>query len=244
MSDTLALIPLVLSAKKVSWRSPGEYESDSAFMSLRPKVLTRDDYKCRHCNFRAVNWQEIHHLNDDHNDHRLENLVTACAYCHMCHHIGLAGVNEEGILIWLPEISQIELNHLVRAIQIVKAGRGPAVSPQSMPSSVDREFTEMGKKLFDGLKARSEEAKDRIGTHNPETLANIFLRMSDKDYQRRGEFLAGIRLMPLGVRRNGNRDVMPEMVSSWQSTGGDFVGNKPKDWGSMLRHYSEALGNA
>ena len=114
MADTLDLIPLLLSAKKVSWRSPGEYESDSAFMTLRPKVLARDDYKCRHCAFRAVNWQEIHHLNDDHNDHRLENLVTACSYCHMCHHIGLAGVNDEAVLIWLPEISQIEVNHLAQ----------------------------------------------------------------------------------------------------------------------------------
>lgn len=237
-------IPILLSAKKSAWRAEGEFDGDLEFQKVKPAILGRDDYCCRFCGFRATSYQEIHHLNDDHTDHAHSNLATACAYCHMCHHIGLAGSRGEAILIWLPEIEQAELNHLVRAIQVAKHFKTGA----SFQPGMDRgglndpaaEFASISDALFEQLKARRSGAAERLGTDAPETLANVLMRMPAADYDRRGQFLAGIRLLPLGVRTVNSRDIMPEMIKAWTTGGSVFAGMKPPTWRSILRSYMEA----
>src|SRR3546814_6683866 len=77
---------------------------DKAFRAIRKVVLERDNHACQFCGFRAAKWQEVHHLNDDHADNRPENLITACWFCHMVHHIGRVGLFDEGGLIYAPEL--------------------------------------------------------------------------------------------------------------------------------------------
>ncbi len=243
-SQKRAYIPIVLSAKKVQWRDEGEYERDAEFQRTKQAILSRDDFGCRFCGFRALSYQEVHHLNDDHRDHSPENLATACAYCHMCQHIGLAGARGEAALIWLPEMEQVELNHLVRAIQVAlhwKETGSAQPGLQRMNADPSAEFADMAISMFDLLKSRRDEAKVRLGTDAPETLANVLLRMNDEQYSRRSDFLVGVRLLPLGVRVAESRDIMPEMVKAWVTGGGQFTGMKPPSWNTMLRSRMEEL---
>lgn len=68
-------------------------DADAEFKLVRQKVLERDEHTCRFCGFRAPKWQEVHHLDDNHHNNDPDNLVTACMFCHMVHHLGLAGEN-------------------------------------------------------------------------------------------------------------------------------------------------------
>ncbi|MCK5606963.1 HNH endonuclease [Candidatus Pacearchaeota archaeon] len=56
------------------------------FRRLRKKVFERDHYQCQICGGylpdRFTQRRHCHHINYDHRDDRLENLVTACARCH------------------------------------------------------------------------------------------------------------------------------------------------------------------
>ena len=229
-----APLKLVLSVKAEKWRAedPDSYEKDEAFQAVRPRVLKEDDFTCRACGFRADKWQEVHHINDDHSDNSITNLATLCSFCHMTQHIGLAGKNKEALLVWLPEISQPSLHHIVRAILVAEyEGNKPGA---------DKITAAAAKALKDKLLSRESDAKKIIGTSNPEVLGDILWRMANESgnrlYPRREMMLNGIRLLPRGVRKDGNKDVMSEMVQTWISPPkGVYSGSRgSKDWKRLL----------
>lgn len=231
---------LRLSVKAKNWRMMDTHaaDADAEFQMVRKKVLERDDYTCRLCGFKAAKWQEVHHVNDDHSDNRKENLWTVCSYCHMCQHIGLAGRNEEAVLVWMPEISQAQLHHIVRTIQVAKRWSDTATKARA----VRQETVKQAKKFEDGaaalmskLRERELVAHERLGTSNLLDLANIMLVMDDAQYERRGEFLHGYRMLPLGVRSSDGDDVMAKIVTTWLEPGGPYVNLSPTSWEGMFR---------
>ena len=114
---------LLLSVSPHSWQitdiSHGsllERKKDQSIIEIYKSAMERDDYTCYYCGFKSMKFQEVHHLNDNHNDNTLENLVTVCTLCHQSHHLNSAAINNGAELIWLPELTQAELNHLCRAL--------------------------------------------------------------------------------------------------------------------------------
>lgn len=89
---------------------------NDAQRSIIQKVFERDAYTCQYCGWQDEQYQEIHHLNHDHEDMRLENLVTSCTMCHRNFHINMLMLHRAAHLIYLPEISQIELNTMLKAL--------------------------------------------------------------------------------------------------------------------------------
>ena len=53
-------------------------------------------------------------------------------------------------------------------------------------------------------------------------------------YDRRADFLHGLRLLPLGKWINGGKDMMPDIIDSWLGTGGPYAGLNPRTWLSIL----------
>jgi intracellular multiplication protein IcmJ len=231
---------LILSVKAKNWRmyDSNSENADAEFQIVRKKALDRDNYTCRLCGFKANKWQEVHHVNDDHSDNRVDNLWTVCSYCHMCQHIGLAGRNEEAVLIWLPEISQSRLHHIIRTIQV--AHRWAETSTMARNVRTDmiktaKTIAEGSESLMSSLKERQAIAEEKLGTSDLSELANILLTMSDEDYAKRGNFLNGFRMLPLGVRQQDNDDVMSRMVDSWLDAGGPYVNFRPTSWLGMFK---------
>lgn len=175
---------ITLSVKRGLWRD-GDSDaesSDKEFSIIRPRVLERDTYTCRFCLWKAEKWQDVHHLNDNHSDNRMENLVTVCRICHACFHIGLAGDNGKGgQIIFLPEVSQVELNSFMRAMLVVdRIGTGQE------RADVDR----MRKALLE----RTAPVFDQWGTSNPTDFANHLMRLSQERYDAREALLRPLRL--------------------------------------------------
>lgn len=231
---------LRLSVKSKNWRMNDDHSesSDAEFQIERKKVLDRDSYTCQLCGFKSMRWQEVHHINDDHSDNRKENLMTICSYCHMCQHIGLAGRNEEATLIWLPEIDQDKLHHLVRTIQIAKRWADTATMARNVRSDVIRtakSVSEGADSLMSQLKERSFLAEEKLGTNDLTELANIMLHMPDDLYEKRGDFLFGFKMLPLGVRKQNNDDIMTKMVDCWLEAGGPYVNLRPTAWLGLFK---------
>lgn len=225
------LLPIELSAKRTSWRLADKHatEYDKRFDGIRQRVLERDDHTCRFCGFRSVpakgekgqpgpSWQEVHHLDDDHSNNEMSNLVTACCLCHQCFHLGLAGMKNGGVLIYMPEISQAQLNHLSRAIFIAIASNG--------------EYAQPARSLLASLESRAMFVDEYYapGASNPSFLGQTFLSMTPEQYAKRGEAIRDIRLLPFPTR-------FEDQIAFWIKH--TFRNNLPENWEQFLEKPTE-----
>lgn len=215
----MALRPITLGVKRGRFRRDDSRSgaADKAFATVRKQVLERDDHTCQFCGFRAAKWQEVHHVNDDHHDNSLSNLVTACPLCHQAHHIGLAGAEESGVLVHLPGIGQAELNVMVRSLWMAESGQDPAMQIH-------------GVSLLSRLNRGKIRAQRMLGTSNPAILGNYLLELDDAHYARRGEALEGLLLLPV-------RSGFTRQIKYWQ--GSVYKGVPPTTWVKVAQSHAE-----
>jgi hypothetical protein len=65
-----------------------EYPDHYLFKANRILVLRDVNGKCQKCGGAA---QQVHHINHDKSDHRVENLMALCTQCHALFHLGSHG---------------------------------------------------------------------------------------------------------------------------------------------------------
>ncbi len=238
--------PLILSAKSKTWRmADSNYStSDQEWSRLRSRVLQLHDFTCQFCGFKAKKWQEVHHLDDNHNNNSIENLVTACSFCHQCHHIGLAGMTNSARLAWIPELSLVEINHMIRSKLILnhwltKIGQsGQIVEMNRLKAIITAVDT--------AVNARCNLIKNEFGSDNPTILGEAIIECADV-FDNRESRLSGIRLVPTGTLFRGGdggamEDKIPTMVESWLEEQGTYKALHPKAWISTFQSYQERLG--
>ncbi|ARN69548.1 MULTISPECIES: type IVB secretion system protein IcmJDotN [Vibrio] len=179
---------IILSVKRSTFRvdDPFSDESNPEFKKNRKIVLERDGFSCQCCGFKAEKFQDVHHIDDNHNNNKEDNLITVCPLCHMCHHLGHAGAKEMGDLIHIDPkhgLTQASLNSLVRFLWLAEG-------------SSNKEFAQNAVSLYNRLHLLSVNAKRVIGTSKPELLARHLLSLSERDYGKRKEKLEGIYFLP------------------------------------------------
>ena len=211
------LLPIVLSAERKSWRMLDVHadESDKRYHAIRQTVLERDSYTCQYCAFKADRYQEIHHIDHDHGHNQLSNLNTACAFCHMDFHLGMAGIRNAGLIIWCPEHTQADLNNLVRAIFIAVANNGVHEAA--------------ARSLYQGLETRASAIEEYLGkgASSPSAIGQAFLKISEKAYATRDERLEGLRLLP-------KMNAFGKQIAYWQSDVKLFGALADKEWERLL----------
>lgn len=111
--------------------NPDAIHADKDFKRVRGHVLERDMNTCQFCGFIADKWQDVHHLDGNHTNNAEENLVTACRLCHLVFHTGFVGANKMARLIWAPDFTQFELNHLIRTLWIGQRGTSKEIRQAS-----------------------------------------------------------------------------------------------------------------
>lgn len=216
------LLPVTLSVKRRAFRSdaPHAAATDAAYMEARKKVLARDDFTCRFCGFRHKT-NEVHHANDDHNDQRLENLLTACVLCHMSFHIAFAGIRGRAKLIYLPDakINQADLNQIVRNLWIAELmGKD--------------DLRQNAAQLLARLEKAEIHAHAVLGTSSPAVLGDFMASLSDEDYEKRAEPLEGIYLLHL-------KKAYAPQIKQWCEASKNFT---PDAWVSQARQKFESWG--
>lgn len=194
---------------------------------LSEKVMRRDDYACRFCGFRSLKFQRTLPCKEAGDPPH----ATVCTFCEQCMALERTGISGAGQLIWLPEIPQVELNHLVRAIYVAANASYPV--------------NELSKRARDALTVRRAEAKKRLGSDDPMLLATI-LRENLNDNERKGAIakIEGIRLMPgdkyLVRTAKGDANFFPQMVKYWLSSEGPYANIQPEKWPELFRAALEA----
>lgn len=200
-------------------------------LSLEKKqdVFKRDDNTCYFCGFQSEKYQEVHFLNENPNDHNIQNLATACFFCNQCAQLETVSTMGSGVLIWMPEIEQTDLHHVARAIYVARISQGV--------------MAETARALLEIVMARRDEVKRRLGTDDPFVVASVLRDyISDQTYDQRHEKLDGVRLFPLDRRKIKEADLefnqFPQILAYWRSKQGPFKGEPPIEW---LPRYKDLL---
>lgn len=175
-----------------------------------------EDNCCHFCGFKSEKFQEVIKCGN-------ENYV-ACSFCYQTLNLLACARRRAGYLIYLPEFTQAELNHMLRAIYVAR-------------SSDNSNIANKARKCFDVLSSRRTVAEDILGTDDPKILAEIINSfMSDEERNMIPEKLKGIRLMSLDkkieVEDGMEFNEFPQMLNYWKSNV-DFLKQPCSTWNSI-----------
>lgn len=108
---------LKLKFSRGSYEAFAKRELMNGFENFKQKVLERDHYKCRYCGFRASKHMWVVNKDGNYRNNKMSNMATACPLCKQClfvEHVNSMGGG--GVLIFLPEMSQEDLNGLCHSL--------------------------------------------------------------------------------------------------------------------------------
>ncbi len=212
-------LPLALAAHPSSWRQdPPQVEGDTA-----AKVFARDGHACRFCGFCAPGHQEIACPDAGPPRPDLLNLVTACPLCHDCGHLGRETVEQSLVVIWLPEVSQAVLNHLVRTVHVALHVYGEPLHMAERPVGDDPPLR-CAYNCYRALSDRMQHALRRIGTTSPRELGAALIGLPPAASARQAELSSGLRLLSRGRLFRDGSDIYPDLVRAWAEEGGPCHG--------------------
>jgi len=176
---------LKLKASPGAWRLYSARKADGRFREFETKVLQRDAYTCQFCGFQAKLFQDVVNLDGNYSNNRLANLATACCFCAQCFFIESVGVGGYGggTLIYLPELSQSELNSMCHVLFCAITN--------------DTGYKSSAQTIYRSFKSRSQEVEDKFGegTSDPAIFGQLIID-SGTNAGDAEKLFTNIRLLP------------------------------------------------
>lgn len=197
----MAYLPVVLNAKRGNWQRFQARKRNQRFLAVRDKIFVRDRHTCRYCGFQSQKYQEVVNHDNNYANNKTANLVTACSLCAQCFFLDSVGQdkNTGGYVIYLPEISQADLNHFCRVLF----------------SSMLRDAPYKGKlqTTYMSLKDRGQTVDQLFGpqSHEPTTFGQTLIDTNLNNKVSQLELMKNLRLLPRRVN-------IPDQVKYWKET--------------------------
>ncbi len=192
----MRLRPILLSA-----------EGDAADPALQVRVRHDDEPGVQRCDFCGGSTGGHDFVTHD---------AVSCVLCLLPRRLHRPRINDEGMLIWLPEMSQAALNVLVREIHLGSgvAGDNPVIPGSGWTVTLERKLLYHAAMA---LRSRAPAALTRLGTDRPGELGYALRQLPRGVYQGRGRLLGGLRLLPMGHCYEGGHDIYPRIVNAWMA---------------------------
>ncbi|MGQ3888121.1 type IVB secretion system protein IcmJDotN [Legionella sp. CNM-1927-20] len=176
---------LKLVASPGSWRLYSARKADERFKAFELKVFQRDRYTCQFCGFQAKLFQEVVNLDGNYTNNRLNNMATACCFCAQCFFIESVGVGGYGggTLIYLPELTQAELNSLCHVLFCAITN--------------DTGYKTSAQNIYRSFKFRSQAVEEKFGegTSDPAIFGQLIID-SGASAETADQLFHNIRLLP------------------------------------------------
>ena len=183
--------PLTLTASDTNWRLFSLRKADPKFSQFEQKIFKRDDHTCKYCGFQARTHMEVLNVDGNYRNNKASNLVTACPFCMQCHFLDAVGQGDYGggTLIYLPDMTQNELNALCHVVFATIATSG--AREQEMAA------------LYRSLKLSHQVVEKELGEgmSNPSLLGRLMIDAKAEDLAKiQGILNQHVRLLPNLVR--------------------------------------------
>ncbi|HFH4314350.1 HNH endonuclease signature motif containing protein [Pseudomonas aeruginosa] len=202
---------------------------DKSAGELRKQVIEQGRFgrRCYFCDFAfgTTDSFDIHNLDGDHTNNDLENLVPVCELCHTPFHLDTVSKkwpSDPGKIVFLPELTQVQLNNLLQVIFYCMAMQSAAVvvGPEQVGSSTGEAFNPhtVYRRITDRAHQVEMNPKGetvRKGLSDPLVCSRLLLDMSDEEYGQRGALLGGCRYVP-------GADYFIQQAGMWNGNGASF----------------------
>jgi intracellular multiplication protein IcmJ len=205
--------------------------ADAEYRAKRPAALQRAGFICQGCGVKSVDGMEVHHRDCNHANNSDENLTPECVLCHPINHIGelasrVTRVDDSELaggmsnFVYLPDISQQDLSHLMRTIGHV-LGAADASEQQKADA----------KALHESLLPYSQYIEGAWGSSRVAHFAIALKEVAQPQYERRADPMQGLRVVfALGVVVKLARKFVAEFVSlpfdAWPSITARRLGSR------------------
>lgn len=200
---------LKLVATPGAWRLYSARQSDPRFKLYEKRIFQRDQYRCQFCGFQARLYQDVINLDGNYNNNEMSNVVTACCFCSQCFFIESVGVGGYGggTLIYLPELSQAELNSLCHVLFCAITN--------------DTGYKSTAQTIYLGFKVRSQQVEDKFGegTSDPAILGHLLIDSAPIPENKMTQIYQGIRLLP-------SRAKFRKQIEGWAASALEEIAEK------------------
>jgi intracellular multiplication protein IcmJ len=190
---------ITLTAKPGVWRLFAARKVDPGFQNFALRIWKRDAYTCQFCGFQAKEFQEVINLDGNYRHNTMDNMVTACCFCAQCFFLESVGKMDTGggVLIYLPDIDQGELNGLCHVLFCAMAN---AINYRTDAQNIYRQ-----------LKSYSKIVEEKLGEKlsNPALLGQALIdaHLGNKEFIHQS-VLSQLRLLP-------SRSGFAEQINAW-----------------------------
>ncbi len=203
---------LRLVASPGAWRLYSARKADQRFKGYELKVFQRDRYTCQFCGFQARLFQEVVNLDSDFKNNKMSNLVTSCCFCAQCFFIESVGVGGYGggTLIYLPELSQQELNSLCHVLFCAITN--------------DTGYKSSAQNIYRSFKFRSQLVEEKYGegTSDPAIFGQLIIDSGVTSPEVSEKLFKHIRLLP-------SRAKFRKQIERWAASAlEELTENSPK----------------
>lgn len=198
-----------LVASPSAWRLYSARKADPRFASYQTKVFQRDKYTCQFCGFQAKIYQDIVNIDGDYNNNKLTNMVTSCCFCAQCFFIESVGVGGYGggTLIYLPELTQAELNSLSHVLFCAITN--------------DTGYKNSAQTIYRSFKFRSQVVEDKFGegTSDPSIFGHLLIDSGPISDENLAKIFNNIKLLP-------SRAKFRKQIESWAASALEEIAEK------------------
>jgi intracellular multiplication protein IcmJ len=209
MGNKQGRFDLKLVASPSAWRLYSARQADPKFKTFEQRVLQRDRYTCQFCGFQAKLYQDVVNLDGNYTNNRLENLITACCFCSQCFFIESVGVGGYGggTLIYLPELTQPELNSLCHVLFCAITN--------------DTGYKSSAQTIYLSFKVRSQIVEDKFGegTSDPAIFGHLMIDSGITTPENSMKIFKNIRLLP-------SRAKFRKQIEGWAASALEEIAEK------------------
>lgn len=178
--------PLKIAATPGAWAAFMARKAQKAFRAKAERVLARDHYTCYFCGFQARQYQEVVNKSGNFSSKTEGDLVCACCFCTQC--LFIESVGEQayggGTVVYLPEMSQPELNSLCHVLFCAIAN-GTA-------------YRDTAQTVYRALRMRAQQTEDLFGegTSTPAVLGQLLVEYQTDYGDIPQNIVTNLRLLP------------------------------------------------